>query len=203
MTPHLADTPVIQTARLTLRAPRIDDYPVWEAFYASDRARFIGGPGTPRDAWRAYGHIVGMWALCGCGSFVIADASDAPRGMAGPWVPPYYREKEIGWTIWSDDAEGRGIAFEAATAARRFAYAELGWTTAVSYIDDGNDRSVALADRLGARRDDSAWTPKDDARTYRHPRPEVVLSDPANPPTEYRRNTDVIPTSQKGPSDAR
>ena len=190
MTPHLADTPVLQTKRLTLRAPRMDDYPAWEAFYTSARAQFIGGPGDTRDAWRAYGHIVGMWALCGCGAFVIADADDAPLGMTGPWVPPYYREKEIGWTIWSEVAEGQGIAFEAATAARRFAYDHLGWTTAVSYIDDGNDRSVALAERLGAWRDDDAWTPKEDAHTYRHPGPEALAADPA-----------TSPTSRKGPSD--
>lgn len=174
MTPRLVDTPVITTERLTLRAPRMDDYPAWEAFYTSDRARYVGGPGNQRDAWLAYGHIVGMWVLRGCGTFVITDETGDVLGATGPWVPPYYPENEIGWTIWSNDAEGKGFAFEAAAAARRFAYEALGWSTAVSYIDEGNDRSFALAERLGAWRDEDAEKPKDNVHVYRHPSPEVL-----------------------------
>lgn len=176
MTPHLADTPVIETERLILRAPRMADYPTWEAFFASDRAKFIGGPGERRTAWRAFAHVVGMWALKGFGSFVFTlKRSDAPIGMTGPWYPEDWPEPEIGWTIWSAETEGKGFAFEAARAARDFAFRELGWTTAVSYIDDGNDRSVALAERLGAWLDNDAVKPDEDeppVLVYRHPMPE-------------------------------
>ncbi|MDJ1015405.1 MAG: GNAT family N-acetyltransferase [Paracoccaceae bacterium] len=176
MTPHLADTPVIETERLTLRAPRMGDYPAWEAFFASDRARFIGGPGETRTAWRGFAHVVGMWALKGCGSFVFTrKRDDTPLGMAGPWVPEDWPEREIGWTVWDADAEGKGYAFEAAAAARDHAFRDLGWSTAVSYITAGNDRSVALAERLGARLDASAEAPGDDSEqvlVYRHPAPE-------------------------------
>ncbi len=175
MTPHLADTPVLETARLRLRAPRMEDYPTFEAFYCSSRAEFIGGPGTRRTAWRAFAHVVGMWALKGCGSFVFAEKdSDTVLGMTGPWVPEDWPEPEIGWTIWTQDAEGRGYAFEAATAARAFAFDSLGWTTAVSYIDEDNTRSIALAERLGCTRDDEAEKPdneKPPALVYRHPAP--------------------------------
>jgi RimJ/RimL family protein N-acetyltransferase len=177
MIPHLADTPILTTERLTLRAPRMDDYPAWEAFFASDRARFIGGPGTTRTAWRAFAHVVGMWALKGLGSFVITRTDqDKPLGMTGPWAPQDWPENELGWTIWTTEAEGQGLAFEAASAARDFAFRDLGWTTAVSYIDHGNDRSVALAERLGASLDPDAPVPtKDDGpkvMVYRHPAPE-------------------------------
>ena len=175
MTPHLADTPVLTTERLTLRAPKMADYPVFEAFYMSDRAKFVGGPGTRRTAWRAFAHVTGMWALKGCGCFVFTmKGDDAPLGMTGPWVPEDWPEPEIGWTVWTAEAEGKGYAYEAATAARDYAYDVLGWNTAVSYIDDGNDRSVALAERLGAWRDDDAEKPdKDDppVLVYRHPAP--------------------------------
>ncbi|MGI9393987.1 MAG: GNAT family N-acetyltransferase, partial [Boseongicola sp.] len=93
------------------------------------------------------------------------------------WYPEDWPEPEIGWTVWAAEAEGEGFAFEAAKAARDFAFRELGWTTAVSYIDDGNDRSVALAERLGAWRDDAAETPDNDeppVLVYRHPVPEVL-----------------------------
>lgn len=171
MTPHLADTPVIETERLTLRAPTRADYPAWEAFFASERSKFVGGPVDKRDSWRAYGHLVGMWALEGCGSFVMERREDgATLGSVGPWVPVYYPEREIGWTLWAEDAEGQGYAFEAASAARDFAFNTLGWDTAVSYIDHGNDRSVALACRLGAVEDPDAEqpTPGKTLHVYRH-----------------------------------
>ena len=177
MTPHLADIPVLETERLTLRGPRMDDYPVWEAFFASDRSSFVGGPVGKRDAWRAFGHLAGMWALKGCGSFVITEkGSDAAIGSCGPWVPEDWPEAELGWTLWTEDAAGKGYAFEAVTAARVYAYGTLGWTTAVSYIDVGNDRSETLAKRLGACLDTDAPTPDKDPTllVYRHPAPEAL-----------------------------
>jgi len=176
MTPHLADTPILETERLTLRAPQMDDYPVWEAFFHSDRSRYIGGPGDTRTAWRAFAHATGMWALRGYGSFVFARKDNgAPLGLSGPWNPMDWPEPEIGWTVWVPEAEGQGYALEAASVARDFAFRELGWSTAVSYIDQDNLRSIALAERLGAWRDDDAEKPDQDeppALVYRHPRPE-------------------------------
>ena len=172
MTAYLADTPVLTTERLTLRAPKLEDYPVWEAFFTSDRAQFVGGPVDAAQAWRSYGHLVGMWALKGCGSFVFERTEDGVvLGSTGPWVPNYYPEKEIGWTVWRPEAEGHGYAFEAASAARDYAFQTLGWDTAVSYIDHGNDRSVALAKRLGAFEDENAVQPHPEkpCHVYRHP----------------------------------
>jgi RimJ/RimL family protein N-acetyltransferase len=66
----------------------------------------------------------------------------------GPWFPGDWPEQELGWTIWTEAAEGQGYAFEAVTALRRHVYgARL--ATAVSYIDPANTRSRALAQRLG------------------------------------------------------
>ena len=68
---QLAPTPTLQTARLTLRAPRASDWPHWRDFAASDRARFVGGPIDEGKAWRAFGHVIGMWVLRGYGTFVF------------------------------------------------------------------------------------------------------------------------------------
>lgn len=178
MTPHLANTPVLETDRLTLRAPRMDDYPAFEAFYASERARFIGGPGTTREAWRAFAHVAGMWALKQLGPFVFADkATDQPFGMTGPWYPQDWPEPELGWHIWPPEREGTGLTHEAAMAARSYAFETLGWTTAVSYIDLGNDRSIALAERLGCTLDEDARKPDHadpPCLVYRHPAPGVT-----------------------------
>lgn len=176
MTPHLADTPVIETDRLRLRAPVAGDWPHWRSFAMSERAQYIGGPYEEKMAWRGFAHVTGMWVLRGYGSFVItAKGDDTPLGMAGPWHPIEWPEREIGWTLWTPDAEGKGYAYEAARAARDHAFRDLGWDTAVSYIDVGNDRSVALALRLGAVHDAAATPPHTEKPmlVYRHSRTEA------------------------------
>ena len=52
-----------------------------------------------------------------------------------------------------NSAEGKGFAYEAALAVRKFAYETLGWNTVVSTIEKNNARSIALAVRLGAKFD--------------------------------------------------
>jgi RimJ/RimL family protein N-acetyltransferase len=81
---------------------------------------------------------------------VFADpvrATGPDCGDVGLLHPPRDPEPEIGWT---PEAEGRGIAFEAATAAR--ARAHLAGTSLASRVDPGNARSI----RLGARREGAA-----------------------------------------------
>lgn len=169
----LSGTPVLATARLTLRAPVAADWPHWRAFALSPRAIHIGGPMDEAKAWRAFCHVTGMWVMRGFGSFVFLETgSDMPLGLTGPWFPIDWPEPEIGWTVWSPAAEGRGYAFEAAAAARDHAFRDLGWATAVSYIDPANTRSIRLAERLGAIRDPGAATPDpaDPPLVFRHPK---------------------------------
>ncbi|MCY1128050.1 GNAT family N-acetyltransferase [Frigidibacter sp. RF13] len=179
MTITLANTPVLQTERLTLRAPSSADWSAFDAFLATPRATFIrSGDYGIRETWRAFGHVIGHWVMRGFGNFVFTlRGEDRPLGMAGPWFPAGWPEQEIGWTVWSGEAEGKGYAAEAASAARRFAYDRLGWTTAVSYIDPSNHRSIALAERLGARLDAGAAHPAGDkpCLVYRHPGPEALV----------------------------
>jgi RimJ/RimL family protein N-acetyltransferase len=94
--------------------------------------------------------------------------------MAGPWYPADWSEPELGWTLWSAAHEGKGYAHEAAVAARAHAYSVLGWTTAVSYIDPDNARSIALAERLGATLDPDAAHHNPADLVYRHPAPEAL-----------------------------
>jgi RimJ/RimL family protein N-acetyltransferase len=120
------------------------------------------------------GHLTGHWVHRGFGMFIFHAKGDAtPLGMAGPWFPEGWPEHEIAWSIWAPAAEGKGLAFEAATAARAYAWNALGWTGAVSYIDPDNARSVRLAERLGAVPDGSP-VPEGESLTYRHPAPEAV-----------------------------
>jgi RimJ/RimL family protein N-acetyltransferase len=72
-------------------------------------------------------------------------------------------------------SEGKGVAYEAALAARAYAYKTVKLATLVSYISPRNARSIRLAERLGARLDPDAAYPEDDpCLVYRHPGPETL-----------------------------
>lgn len=173
---ELTGIPEINTDRLRLRGPKPSDFGAMADFLASPRAQYIGGPVSRVLAWRSFGHLVGHWLLRGYSMFILADkTSDAALGMAGPWFPEGWPEPELGWSIWSADAEGKGLAQEAALAARRYAYGPLGWQTAISLIAENNLRSQALAQRLGCTRDGSFTHETFGAsQIWRHPSPESL-----------------------------
>ncbi|HMO06580.1 MAG TPA: GNAT family N-acetyltransferase [Paracoccaceae bacterium] len=146
--------PVIETERLILRRPVPQDHPAFAAYFMSDRARFTGGQPDPILAWNRFCVTLGHWPMRGYGvlTMVLRDTG-AAVGAAGPFYPEGWPEPEIAWQIWDAAAEGRGLAREAAEAARDWAYGALGWTTAASLIAPGNLRSQALARRLGCVRE--------------------------------------------------
>ena len=82
-------------------------------------------------------------------------------------------QPEIGWLLLPG-FEGRGYATEAARAARAYAYDSLGWTTAVSYCDPENVRSLAVARRLGCTEDPAAEPFDPGDIVFRHPAPEAL-----------------------------
>jgi RimJ/RimL family protein N-acetyltransferase len=167
--------PTLETARLTLRAPRAADFPGYAAFYASDRSVYEDGPLSRIAAWKEFAAAAGGWGLRGYGSLSIEErATRAYAGEVGIYHLATYPEPEIGWMVVGG-AEGRGIAREAASALRAWAYARFGWTTLVSYIAPANGRSVRLAERLGARLDPAAALPEDETcLVFRHPAPETL-----------------------------
>lgn len=148
--PALTNVPVLETERFKLRPPRASDFDAYAAFRQSPRAAGIGGPFTRAEAYGQFGELFGHWILRGYGRWIVADGqSDAPLGVVGLWYPEGWPEPEIAWSLF-DGSEGKGIALEAARAARDHAYNSLGWTTAISLIITGNHRSTALAERLDA-----------------------------------------------------
>jgi RimJ/RimL family protein N-acetyltransferase len=179
MTPHLTHIPVLETERLTFRAPEAADFEVFKTFSLSERATFVGG-GPDKDvgyAWRMLSTITGHWHLRGFGIYVVTRKDNGRIvGSMGPWHPEPIVEKELSWTVWDPEAEGHGFAFEAVTEIRRHCYADLGWTTAVSHIDATNTRSAALATRLGCWIDTATAGPHPDDVVYRHPPAAEVLA---------------------------
>ncbi|MCV2867787.1 GNAT family N-acetyltransferase [Defluviimonas sp. WL0002] len=142
--------PILHTERLTLRAPKLADFEHWAAFFGSPRADHERGQKDRAEAYRYWAADVALWQLRGYGPFSLDDrATGAYVGEVGIYQPEGYPEREIGWfTI--PDAEGKGYAFEAASAVIGWARESFGWDRLVSYIDPRNTRSVALAKRLGA-----------------------------------------------------
>ncbi|SDZ73823.1 GNAT family N-acetyltransferase [Rubrimonas cliftonensis] len=168
------DIPVIRTERLTLRAPKISDFEAYAAFRASERTAHVGGPMDRETAFDSFSALIGHWSLRGFGRWIVADSrSDAPLGYVGPYFPEDWPEPEIAWTVFAG-AEGRGVAFEAAQAARAYAYGTLGWTTAISLTTPGNARSMALAQRMGCVREgEFAHQSMGPLLVWRHPGPDA------------------------------
>jgi RimJ/RimL family protein N-acetyltransferase len=169
--------PVLDTERLVLRAPALADFEAYAAFFASPRSGYEDGPLTRGPAWKEFASAAGQWLLKGYGAWSLEErATGTYAGEVGIFHPAHYPEPELGWTLMAP-FEGRGFAFEAARAARAWAYGSRGLTTLVSYIAPGNARSTRLAERLGAVLDPAAPMPElDPCAVYRHPGPAEVAA---------------------------
>lgn len=143
--------PTIETERLILRPPAVEDFPRWaETMADPDTARFIGGVQAPAQVWRTLMAQAGMWALTGEGMFsVIERASGLWIGRIGPLHPYEWPGTEVGWTL-RRDATGKGYAVEAAAAAMDYAFTHLGWTDVIHCIAPENRASAQVAQRLGS-----------------------------------------------------
>jgi RimJ/RimL family protein N-acetyltransferase len=151
-----ATVPVIETARLRLRAPHISDYPAYQAVFTSDRAQYLGGSFTEEEAFADFCQGIAGWMLRGAGMWTLTLlGEDLPLGWIYLWQEKGDPEPEIGW-ILTADAEGHGYASEAARAVLPHAVALFGVGGFVSYIDAQNAASARLALRLGAMRDAAA-----------------------------------------------
>ena len=173
--------PTLHTERLTLRPFREADVVPMAAFYADEAtARFVGGIEPPDRVWRRVAYYVGHWHFRGYGIWALEarEGEHAGRfvGYCGPYFPKEWPEREIAYGLMGY-AQGKGLATEAASAALRHAYAELGWTTAISAVDVDNIASQRVAERLGATREGTQRIGDFDAVIFRHLPPEEVLAE--------------------------
>ena len=160
--------PTLQTERLILRAPTMEDWPAYATLMASARARYMGGPFDTRAAWGMFTSDMAMWPLFGHGALMIElKSSHDCVGQVGINHGPLFPEKELGWLLY-DGHEGRGYAFEAAAAIRDWAFTTLGLQSLVSYVDQDNLASIKVAERLGASRDNDAERQDPEDIVFRH-----------------------------------
>ncbi len=158
--------PTLHGAGLTLRAPRLDDFEILAAFFASGRSAALGGP-VPRDqVWTHFLANAGSWALRGYGFWHI-DHDGRFIGRAGIYHPPNWPVPELGNALFDAADEGKGLATKAARTARDGAR-KLGITSLISSVGDDNPQSRALCERLGAVDEGLYETPFGPIQKFRH-----------------------------------
>jgi RimJ/RimL family protein N-acetyltransferase len=141
----------IETDRLILRPPRMEDFDAYAVKMAdAEAARFIGGPQARAVAWRSFIASAGAWMIQGFSMFsVIEKASGQWIGRLGPWCPEGWPGTEVGWGL-TRSAWGNGYAQEGCVAAIDWAFDHLGWSEVIHSIHPDNHSSQALAKRLGS-----------------------------------------------------
>ncbi len=160
--------PTLTTARLTLRAPCMADFPAYAAFLASPRSKGVGGPLDTKGAWAYFTHDIALWSLVGHGGLMM-DLRDtgATTGTVGISAGPLFEETELGWFVY-DGHTGQGYATEAGAALRDWAFETLHLPTLVSYVGASNAPSRRVAEKLGAVIDPRAKSPDPETLVYRH-----------------------------------
>lgn len=169
-----AQIPVLETARLWLRAPHIMDFQFYARIACSQRARFMGGPMSREEAWDDFARTCSVWLWRGHGAWVMEGKADgAPLGVVVLGFEPGDQDPELGIAL-IQAAEGRGLALEAVRAARDYAFRSLELPRLVSYVSPDNTRSIALMERLGAQREPALLN---GSLVYRH-RPQAAQGQP-------------------------
>lgn len=166
--------PNFETERTRLRAPRVTDFDAYAEIVCGERGTFVGGPLSRKEAWYDFASLTSCWMLFGHGGWTVVDRADAEvLGFVLLGLEPGDQDVELGF-LFRAGAEGRGLAFETARVVRDWAFTHLRLPTLDSYIDAKNDRSVALAKRLGARDETPPDWSGSGALLYRHHSPETL-----------------------------
>jgi RimJ/RimL family protein N-acetyltransferase len=151
---------VIETERLVLRLPRVEDAADLTIAYADpETVRYIGAgtTSTQAEVEEAIARWLERWDAWGMSLFSLERRDDGRvLGRAGflRWDPETWKtggsETEIGWLL-AREHWGQGYATEAALALRDWALRERGLSRLISLIQHGNVRSVRVAEKLGER----------------------------------------------------
>ena len=169
--------PVVETERLILRSFRREDLDQHAATMADPRVTqyLTGEPLNREDAWRRLMMAVGQWPLLGYGYWAVVLKDDGRLvGHCGfadlqrDMQPSIADEPEMGW-IFDPSVHGRGIAFEACTAALAWADSNLAAQSYPAIISLDNQASMRLAERLGFERLPDATYKNEPVALFRRP----------------------------------
>ncbi len=167
--PGSRDGPELRTERLVLRRWRASDREPFARLNADPAVmEFFTGLQSPEISSEMIDDFEREFRAVGFGPWVVELPGELPFGgfvglmRVGSDIP-CAPAVEVGWRL-TPRAWGRGIAFEAATAALRFGFEQAGLDEIVAYTSALNVRSRRLMERLGMRRDP--------AEDFEHPRIE-------------------------------
>lgn len=156
--------PVLETARLFLRPPRLDDAEALLEFVGDEEVmRRIGDePGGREKAEAFVDRWIKRWERNEVGQFIV-ERDGQLIGRVGlivwdrrTWETSAYdlvgdhAQEELGWALVRR-AWGHGYATEAAHAVKIWCHEERGIKGLVSLIAPDNVRSQRVAQKLGAR----------------------------------------------------
>ena len=143
------------TERLRLRPFRADDFEAHARICADPEVmRYIrAGALTREESWWQLARYMGHWVLRGYGLWAVEErASGRLIGHLGYLDPEGGEGFEVGWAL-ERAAWGKGYAREGVTAALEHAFTVLGRDRVLCVIQSENERSIRLAERLGAVKD--------------------------------------------------
>ena len=153
-TPPGASAPTVVTERLILRAFTEADLAPYNAILQTPEVRaslMLPESFDEFSAWEQLAAFMGQWTLRGTGQWAVEERSSGRLiGRVGPHHP-HRRDwpgVEVGWTF-APDVWGAGYATEAGRATVDWAFSTLDVSQLCSMIRPANERSQAVARRLG------------------------------------------------------
>lgn len=147
--------PTLETERLILRPidMEADLQGFCETFADADMMRYLGGQTKDvGQTWRSMATFLGHHLTRGY-SFLSAIEKQTGDwvGEVGPWYPEGWPGREVGWTLHPRHRR-KGYAREAGRACLDYVRDELGWTSVIHVIVQGNVGSERVAESLGSTR---------------------------------------------------
>lgn len=156
---YFGPIPVIETARLRMRAHRVEDLTACAAMWAEPEVvRYIGGrPFTREEVWARLLRYAGHWSLLNYGYWAVEEkATGAFAGELGfadfqrELESPLREVPELGYAFCSR-AHGKGYATEAARAALEWGDTHFVLKQTVCIIHPENLASIRVAEKCGYR----------------------------------------------------
>jgi RimJ/RimL family protein N-acetyltransferase len=151
--------PIIDTARLTLRGHRPEDFGDSVAMWGDPEvARYITGkPSSREEVWSRFLRYAGHWSVMGFGFWMIQEATSG-RFVGEVGFMDFKREiqpsfdgvPETGWVLarW---ARRKGFATEAVRAALKWGATHFKSERTVCLINPENLASIRVAEKCGYR----------------------------------------------------
>jgi RimJ/RimL family protein N-acetyltransferase len=169
--------PELDTARLALRAHRLDDFADVAAMWMDPEVtRFIRAKAqSQEDVWARLLRYVGHWSLLGFGYWAARERATGRfvgdvgfANLRREITPSLGEAPEAGWVLapWS---YGQGFATEAVTAVTAWASLAFAGPT-VCIIDPDNAASIRVAEKCGYRFVTEARYRGDPVLSYERPR---------------------------------